>query len=69
MIQINLLPWREQLRKRKQNRFGIIAMTVAGLGLFFSYFFTCIILLKIKAQLLRNDTLQTIVNDETAHFK
>ena len=68
MIQINLLPWREQMRKRKQNRFGIVAMIAAGLGLLSSIFFHLHYASKIGSQLKRNEMLQNVVNEETAHL-
>ncbi len=40
MANINLLPWRENLRKKKKRDFGIqivVAMILAGLGLFLWY--------------------------------
>lgn len=66
MIQINLLPWREQARKKKQARFGVIALIAAGLGLFFSVLFYMHFSSRISHQLKRVTILQTALEAETA---
>lgn len=65
MIQINLLPWREQARKVHQKRFGILAGAVAGLALF------CVVLAHVRYiamihhQNKRNAFIQTALDNES----
>lgn len=68
MTQINLLPWREQARKKRQNRFGIIALVAAGLGIFFAVFFHLDYAFRISEQNKRNVTLQTALDEESTHL-
>ena len=66
MNQINLLPWREQLRKKEQIRFGIIVLLVAGAGLFCTIFFHLHYASTIHQQLKRNEILQAALDEESA---
>lgn len=69
MTQINLLPWREKSRKLKQNRFGLIALATAGMGLFFTLLFHMDYSLRISEQSKRNATLQAALDEESTHLK
>ncbi len=65
MYQINLLPWREQARKKKQARFAAIVACVAGLGLFCTVFVHLHYTHVINHQMERNALLQTTLDDES----
>lgn len=65
MIQINLLPWREQARKKNQTRFAIIVASFAGLGLLVAVFFHMHYASMIGKQLKRNAILQTSLDRES----
>lgn len=69
MTQINLLPWREQSRKLKQNRFGLIALAAAAMGLFFTLVFHMDYSLRISEQGKRNAILQAALDEESTHLK
>lgn len=66
MIQINLLPWREKLRKESQTRFGIIAACSAGLGLLLTIFLHSHYMFEISNQNKRNAMLQEALDQESA---
>ncbi len=66
MIQINLLPWREQARKDQQKRFAIIVAIAAGLGLIFAGIFHIQYAAKINFQLKRNGILQTALDESSS---
>ena len=66
MIQINLLPWREQVRKAAQKRFGIIAACAAGLGVLLTVFFHSHYMFEISNQIKRNAMLQQALDQESA---
>jgi type IV pilus assembly protein PilN len=66
MIQINLLPWREQARKEQQKRFAIIVACVAFFGLFFTSFFHIYFSTEINNQIRRNAILQEALDKESA---
>ena len=68
MSQINLLPWREQERKKNQLRFGMIVALMAGLGFFCTVFFHIHYSGTIKEQLKRNDYLQSILDQESSNL-
>lgn len=65
MIQINLLPWREQERKQQQARFGIIVGVFAGFGLFLTVFFHMHYSSRVERQLQRNVLLQSALDEES----
>lgn len=65
MIQINLLPWREQERKKEQIRFGIVVGIFAGFGLFFTIFFHMHYSAIISRQMERNAILQAALDQES----
>lgn len=65
MIQINLLPWREQARKQEQTRFGVVVAMFAGFGLFVTVFFHMHYSAKIQNQAARNAMLQTSLDEES----
>lgn len=65
MIQINLLPWREQERKKRQTRFAIIAGGFVGLGILMTLFIHTHYAALIHRQLQRNDFLQTTLNQQS----
>ncbi len=69
MARINLLPWREELRKERQRQFLSILGLVAVLGIVvvFSYKYT--VNLKIERQQTRNSYLQSQINDLNAQIK
>lgn len=68
MIQINLLPWREQSRKQEQVRFAIIVAMFAGFGLFVTVFFHMDYSAKINRQLARNVKLQSALDQEAGEL-
>lgn len=65
MIKINLLPWREQARKKAQHRFLVIAGAFAGLGVFSTLFFHMHYSSAISHQLKRNTFLQQFLDQES----
>lgn len=65
MIQINLLPWREQHRKKRQTRFFFIIGMMVGLGFFVTLFFHMHYSAKIKAQLQRNALLNASLEEQS----
>lgn len=69
MIQINLLPWREQARKKKQARFAYVAGGAVGLGLLVTVFFHMHFSSKITAQNERNAMLQSALDQESVELR
>lgn len=68
MIQINLLPWREQRKKQQQTRFGVVVAMFVGFGVFVTVFFHMHYSAKIKHQEARNVMLQTSLDREAAEL-
>jgi type IV pilus assembly protein PilN len=68
MNQINLLPWREYTKKRKQIQFGIIVAVVAALGLFCTIFFHIHYASTIRHQQDRNALLQTELDQQATQL-
>lgn len=68
MIQINLLPWREQAKQNAQKRFGMIALAFAGFGVFVTIFFHMHYSSEIKQQLARNAFLQQTLDQESGQL-
>jgi len=66
MIQINLLPWREQARKKQQNRFTVVVAVFAGLGLFVAALFHLEYVAKINFQQKRNSIMQTALDEASS---
>lgn len=66
MIQINLLPWREQARKQQQNRFVVIVAIAAGLGLFVAGIFHMQYAAKISFQQKRNSIMQAALDEASS---
>jgi len=64
MIQINLLPWRDQERTQQQKRFGIIVGVFAGFGVFCTLVFHMHYSAKISNQVQRNVILQAALDQE-----
>jgi len=65
-MQINLLPWREQRKKRLQKRFVVMLIISAMIGLFPLMALHLIVKSQITHQTNRNDYLQTVLNQESA---
>lgn len=69
MARINLLPWREELRKERQRQFlsilGLIA--ILGIVVVFSYKYT--VGLKVERQQFRNNYLQSQINELNTQIK
>ncbi len=65
MITINLLPWREEVKKAQQIRAGIIAGVFAAVALFFVFVLYLYLTILIGNQQARNDYLQSVIADET----
>lgn len=65
MIQINLLPWREQAKKKKQNRFALVVGMVAAFGFFVTFIFYMHYSSRITEQLKRNTILQQALDQES----
>ncbi|MBV9574997.1 MAG: PilN domain-containing protein [Gammaproteobacteria bacterium] len=66
MIQVNLLPWRQEARKIKKARLTILAIVFAGIALFF--IIACHLYLhnELSLQLQINQYLQTELTSEEA---
>lgn len=69
MARINLLPWREELRKERQRQFLSILGLVAMLGIVVVLSYKYTVSLKIERQQFRNNYLQTQINDLNAQIK
>lgn len=59
MIEINLLPWREELSQQKKNEFGIRAGISVAFGLTIMFFWYSLNNGKIEHQNFRNDALES----------
>ncbi|HTM64129.1 MAG TPA: PilN domain-containing protein [Gammaproteobacteria bacterium] len=64
MIQINLLPWRDQERTQQQKRFGMVVGVFAGFGVFCTLVFHMHYSAKISNQIQRNVILQAASDQE-----
>jgi type IV pilus assembly protein PilN len=64
MIQINLLPWREQARKENRIRFFVQMSTFIGISLFCLVILHIIFSLKFSAQQKLNNYLEDEINQE-----
>lgn len=62
MTRINLLPWRETLRKERLRQFISIAISAAVLMCFIIFYIHMHISTKINAQKVRNDYLQSEIS-------
>jgi type IV pilus assembly protein PilN len=68
MIQINLLPWREQARKNKQNRFALVVGMAAAFGFFVTFIFHMHYSSRITEQQKRNIILQQALDEESINL-
>ncbi|MFT5138574.1 MAG: type IV pilus assembly protein PilN [Lysobacterales bacterium] len=62
MARINLLPWREELRRERQRQFMLSTMMTAVLGVILVFVIGLVFDQKIGHQQLRNQTIQTEIN-------
>ena len=63
MPDINLLPWREELREERKRQFTVVVSGVFILGLLIGYAWEVNISSKINAQEARNSVLQAGIDD------
>jgi type IV pilus assembly protein PilN len=66
MARINLLPWREELRRERQRQFMLSTMMTAVLGVILVFVIGLVFDQKIGHQQLRNQTIQDEINLMTA---
>jgi type IV pilus assembly protein PilN len=66
MARINLLPWREELRRERQRQFMLSTMMTAVLGVILVFVIGLVFDQKIDHQQLRNQTIQNEINMLTA---
>ncbi len=69
MARINLLPWREELRKERQRQFLSILGLIAVLGIVVVFSYKYSVSLKIERQQFRNNFLQTQISDLNTQIK
>jgi len=62
MARINLLPWREELRKERQRQFMLSTLMTAVLGVILVFMVGLVFDQKISHQQTRNDTIQGEIN-------
>ncbi len=62
MARINLLPWREELRRERQRQFMLSLMMTAVLGVILVFAIVLVFDQKIGHQQLRNQTVQAEIN-------
>lgn len=68
MTQINLLPWREQERQAKKNKFAIVIGIAIGITVFFILLVHLYLNSLIDSQNQRNTYLTTTLNQEQANL-
>ncbi len=66
MARINLLPWREELRRERQRQFMLSTMMTAVLGVVLVFVIGLVFVQKISHQLFRNNTIQAEIDLLTA---
>lgn len=62
MARINLLPWREELRKERQRQFLLSVMMTAVLGVVLVFLVGMVFDQRINHQMTRNDTIQAEIS-------
>jgi type IV pilus assembly protein PilN len=62
MARINLLPWREELRRERQRQFMLSTMMTAVLGVILVFLIGLVFDQRIKHQEVRNQTIQGEIN-------
>ena len=68
MARINLLPWREELRRERQRQFMLSTMMTAVLGIILVFLVGLVFDQKINHQNFRNQTIQDEINKLTARI-
>ena len=68
MARINLLPWREELRRERQRQFMLSTMMTAVLGVVLVFVIGLVFDQKISHQLFRNNTIQAEIDLLTANI-
>jgi type IV pilus assembly protein PilN len=68
MARINLLPWREELRRERQRQYMLSALMTAVLGVVLVFLIVLVFDRKISHQQFRNQTLQGEINLLTARI-
>lgn len=69
MARINLLPWREELRRERQKRFMMSLMTTAILGVLLVFMVGLFFDQKIQHQQFRNDLIKTEIGKLESRIK
>ena len=69
MARINLLPWREELRRERQRQFMMSLMMTAVLGVILVFMIGLVFDQRISHQKFRNQTIQTEINLLTARIQ
>ena len=69
MARINLLPWREELRRERQKRFMMSLMTTAILGVVLVFMVGLFFDQKIQHQQFRNDLIKTEIRKLESRIK
>jgi type IV pilus assembly protein PilN len=68
MARINLLPWREELRRERQRQFMLSTLMTAVLGIILVFLIGMVFDQKINYQNFRNATIQGEINKLTARI-
>ena len=69
MARINLLPWREELRRERQKRFMMSLMTTAIVGVVLVFMVGLFFDQKIRHQQFRNDLIKTEISKLESRIK
>jgi type IV pilus assembly protein PilN len=69
MARINLLPWREELRRERQKRFMMSLMTTAIVGVVLVFMVGLFFDQKIRHQQFRNDLIRSEISQLEARIK
>ncbi len=69
MARINLLPWREELRRERQKRFMMSLMTTAIVGVVLVFMVGLFFDQKIRQQQFRNDLIKTEISKLESRIK
>jgi len=69
MARINLLPWREELRRERQKRFMMSLMTTAIVGVVLVFMVGLFFDQKIRHQQFRNDLIRTEISKLESRIK
>lgn len=69
MARINLLPWREELRRERQRQFMLSTLMTAVLGVILVFLIGLVFDQKISHQQFRNQTIQSEINKLTARIQ